>query len=324
MKLEEAGELRLIEKLFELIGPSPPEVAVGVGDDAAVWQAGSENIVATTDSLVAGVHFLPEKALPEEVGWKAMAVNLSDIAAMGGRPRWALVSLSLPGDLDLEWVLSLYRGLIAAAQRYGVAVLGGDVHASPVAQITVCLLGTVRRPLRRSEARPGDLIAVTGYLGAAGGGLKVLKGELDPQPGIASLLREMHLRPRPRISEGQTLAEHDILTAIDISDGFISDLRHICRVSHVGARVQLPRLPIHPALSFLPTPQARELALFGGEDYELIFTAPEEKMKSLSGLLDFTVVGEVVRDHPGEVVVLDEAGRPFIPDKKGWEHFISA
>jgi len=324
VRLRELGEVSLIEELGGLAGAPPAEVLVGIGDDAAVWRVGGGNIVATTDSLVAGVHFLPDRVSPEEVGWKALAVNLSDIAAMGGTPRWALVSLSLPGELEAAWVLSLYRGLLEAARQYGVAVLGGDVHASPVAEITVCLMGTVERPLRRCGARPGDLIAVTGHLGGSAGGLRVLKGEAAPDPGTASALREAHMRPRPRVPEGKLLVEHGVGAAIDISDGLVADLHHLCRLSGVGARVEAGRLPIHPGLSFLPASQALELALFGGEDYELLFTAPAERMEGLCGALSFTIIGEIVADRPGQVIVLDETGRPIAFDRRGWEHFISS
>ena len=318
MKMSELGEFGLQERLAQII-PTGPGVVVGIGDDAAVFRADGLGL-ATTDSLVEGSHFSRAWASAEELGWKALAVNLSDIAAMGGVPRYALISLALPPDTEVEWVLELYEGLVEAAQLYQVAIVGGDLHRAPEVSINVTVLGTAQGAyLLRSAARPGDLVGVTGHLGSSAGGLRMLRQGLSLDAEASAYLRQAHLRPRPRIGEGQALLRLGVKAAIDISDGLVADLGHLCRLSRVRARITTSYLPLHPLLKRAFPGQAIALALTGGEDYELLFTAPHEAMLRARKNLPVTVIGEL-REGEG-VEVVDERGQPFPLEREGWEHF---
>ncbi len=326
MNIAELGEFGLIGRIREWTGSqaSSPRLVLGIGDDAAAWRAGGETLLGTTDTLVEGVHFLPGS--PEDLGWKAMASNLSDIAAMGGEPDIALVSLALPGSTDAAWVEALYRGMLAAAGEYGVSMAGGDTVASSQIVLTVALIGraeSAEAMLRRSAARPGDLLAVTGYLGNAEGGLRVLKGSEQPREEVASFLLDAHLRPRPRVAEGQTLVSLGVRAALDISDGLVADCRHLCAESGVSAVLEASRLPVHPHLRRAFPQDWLQMAAGGGEDYELLFAAPErlirQAVESLS--VPVTVIGRVEDGPPGRVLLMGADGRPVELAGAGWEHF---
>ncbi len=319
MKVSDLGEFGLLERLQTLV-PGGQGVLLGIGDDAAVLQ-GSALELATTDSLVEGTHFNLETASPHDLGWKALAVNISDIAAMGGVPRYALVSLSLPPTCEVDWVLGVYQGLLEGTKAYQVAIVGGDLHTAPLIAINVSLLGCLQGEayLSRSASRAGDLIGVTGNLGGAAGGLRMLKQGLKFNKEVEAYLRRAHLRPSPRVKEGQELLRLGVRAAIDISDGLIADLGHLCQMSGVGARVVADRVPIHPLLHQAFGAEARELALGGGEDYELLFTCPPPLMEKVRESLDITVLGEMIEGEMVEVV--DREGRPLPLRKAGWEHF---
>ncbi|MFC1981720.1 thiamine-phosphate kinase, partial [Chloroflexota bacterium] len=269
----ELGEFGLIDMLARMVyksrktqSASWQKLILGIGDDAAVWQGDASTQLATVDSLVQDVHFTLKTTSWSELGWKALAVNLSDIAAMGGIPAYALVSLALPGDAEVEDVAALYEGMIELAQRFGVAIVGGDTCRAPLVSITITVLGSAvnKRMLTRSAANPGDKIAVTGTLGGAAAGLEMLMNQLQFDPEATANLREAFLRPLPRVAEGQLLIERGVETAIDISDGLISDLGHICKASQVGARVEIDRLPVHPAVKDNFGDKSLEIALSGG------------------------------------------------------------
>lgn len=298
---------------------------MGIGDDAAVWEASGGLQLATTDTLVQDVHFSFDTAKWEDLGWKVIAVNVSDIGAMGGVPQYALVTLALPPGVLVADIERLYDGILEAAQSYHVAVVGGDMVTAPVVVITVALWGYQEHgsPLTRSAARPGDLIAVTGCLGDSAGGLAVLKGEVCPVAGVASHLRRAHLRPVPRVMEGQTLARLGVKAAIDISDGLVADLGHVCQASKVSAMVHADRVPLSAQLRQVFGPKAIDLALFGGEDYELLFTAPEALIETARSQLycPVTVIGEIVAGEPGKVTLLDTDGNPVSWTRGGWDHF---
>jgi len=246
---------------------------------------------------------------------------------MGGVPEYALISLALPENTEVEDVTALYLGMIELAQQFEVAIVGGDTSRAPLVSITITVLGSTknrdRQILTRSAAKSGDKIAVTGYLGTAAAGLEMLNKQLQFDPEATAELRSAFLHPWPRIAEGQLLVESGVETAIDISDGLISDLRHICKASQVGARVEVDRVPISSAVRANFGNKALELALSGGEDYELLFTASAEvidKVKeAASGSV--TVIGEIIADKIGEVALLDANGNPFHLGKTGWEHF---
>ncbi|HET8578757.1 MAG TPA: thiamine-phosphate kinase, partial [Methylomirabilota bacterium] len=285
MTLRQLGELGLIRRIRERVGGGGPSVQTGIGDDAAVLNlAPGAALLATTDLVIEDVHFRRAWASPRDIGWKAMAVNLSDIAAMGGAPRWALVALALPDGTEPAEVDAFYEGMQEAAAPHGVVIVGGDTSASRVGWvINVTVLGEhTGSPRLRSAAKPGDAVAVTGSLGRAAGGLAVL--EMGRQrargAGIAApeweTLTTAHLRPTARIDEGRWLgAAPGVHAMIDCSDGLSTDLGHICRESGVGARVMLDRLPVAAetrAAAAAAGADALRWAVAGGEDYELLLT----------------------------------------------------
>ncbi len=330
MKVSELGEFGLIDCLNEMVeyarGEQGSNLIIGIGDDAAVWQSDAPVQLATVDSLVQDVHFSLDTASWEEVGWKSLAVNLSDIAAMGGQPEYALISLGLPGDTDVEDVTSLYRGMIDLAGQYHVNIIGGNIVNAPQLVINVTVLGSVASRdglLTRSSARPGDSVAVTGPLGAAAAGVEMLGKGLRFEPEVAVALRKALLHPVPRVAEGRFLAENGVRTAIDISDGLLADLQHICQASQVGARIEADRIPIAPAVKAGFSERTLELALTGGEDYELLFTASTECVEKLSKAASYPVyvIGEVVSDDEHRVQLVDIQGNPVSLSGKGWDHF---
>ena len=325
MKVSELGEFGLIQLLADIAskGGMSHQLLVGIGDDATAWRSGDTTVLATTDTMVQGVHF-PAGSNWVEIGWKAVAVNLSDIAAMGGMPQYALVSLSLPEDTEVDEVTQLYQGMMEIAKKFHLAIVGGNLSSSPIWVITVTVIGkALNGILTRSSARGGELIAVTGYLGSAAAGLKVLANHLQFDSQTMASLVGAYLKPQPRIWEGQMMVRHGVRTAIDISDGLIADLGHICEASQKGARVRIDQIPIHPLVRSGFPEESLGFALAGGEDYELLFTAGAEVIDKVKRVVDcpVTVIGEVLEGKPGEVTLIDKEGKPFLWDKKGWEHF---
>ena len=327
MKVSELGEFGLIQLLSDIaLGEGiDRQLLVDVGDDAAAWRSDASTVLATTDTMVQGVHFTAESTW-EEVGWKAVAINLSDIAAMGGMPQYALVSLSLPGDTEVDDVTQLYQGMAEIAKQFRVAIAGGNLSTAPLPVITVMVIGQASGEgiLTRSAATPGDSIAVTGYLGSSAAGLKMLTRGLQFDSQATAFLRRAHLQPQPRIAEGQMLARQGVRAAIDISDGLMADLGHVCKASKVGARIRIDQLPVHPLVRANFPEDALGFAVAGGEDYELLFAAGGEVIERVQRMADcpVTVIGEMVKGEPGEMTLIDKEGQPFQwDDKKGWEHF---
>jgi thiamine-monophosphate kinase len=334
MKVSEMGEFGLIDLLAKMVGaaqdkksPAWQNLILGIGDDAAAWQGGTLVQLATVDSMIQDVDFTLDIVSWEELGWKALAVNLSDIAAMGGLPRYALVSLALPGDTEVESVTSLYKGMIGLARRFDIALVGGDMSSAPIIVINITVIGStgdeVKTILTRSAARPGDKVAVTGYLGAAAAGLEMLTKHLSLDSDSAESLKKAFFKPYPRIAEGQELVECGVKAAIDISDGLIADLCHICKMSKVGARIEVDRMPVHPAVRASFGDRALELALSGGEDFELLFTASAGIINKVKKTVScpITVIGEITADKTGEIIMINAKGNPFKLPKAGWEHF---
>jgi len=328
MQVSELGEFGLIDLLAKMVSKSQDkQLIIGIGDDAAAWHGDTSIQLATVDSLIEGVHFTLGTVSWNELGWKALAVNLSDIAAMGGVPRYALVSLALPGHTEVEDVTDLYRGMVELAQQFGVAIVGGDTSSAPVVAITITILGSTRSQgkhiLTRSTAKPGEEIAVTGYLGAAASGSEMLAKRLQFDPEATACFKRAFLHPYPRIAEGQILVEQGVKTAIDISDGLISDLNHICKASQVGARIEADRVPIEPKVKAKFGDRALELALSGGEDYELLFTGSAEVIDKVRAAVScpITVVGEIITDKTGKITLVDRKEKPLNLGRGGWEHF---
>jgi thiamine-monophosphate kinase len=323
MKVSELGEFGLIDLLAKMAGGGDERLLIGIGDDAAAWQGDDSIQLASVDSFVEGVHFTPETTPWQEVGWKALAVNLSDIAAMGGIPRYALVALSLPDDSEVEDVAALYSGMLKLAKQYGVTIVGGDISRAPLVAIAITILGSspTQKILTRSSAQAGDIVAVTGKLGAAAAGMEVLKNKRNLDPEADTRLKNAFLHPTPRIAEGLLLVDQGVKTAIDISDGLVADLNQICKASQVGARLEVERVPVEPAVKTAFSERALELALSGGEDYELLFTASAEivdKVKKAASC-PVTAIGEITAGRG--VTLVDKEGNPFKLAKAGWEHF---
>jgi thiamine-monophosphate kinase len=294
---------------------------VGPGDDAAVWRLGDEYLIATTDSLVEGVHFLPNRARWVDLGWKAMATNVSDVAAMGGTPLLALVTLALPPHTLTESMDELYRGIAAFTKEYGAVVAGGDVVRSPHVVITVAVMGRAEQAdgepllLRRNTARAGDVIAVSGTLGDSAAGLRRLRAGAAPDDPL--VLR--HMRPAPPVEFGRAAVHAGVRCGIDVSDGLLQDIGRLCEASGVRAVIRAGDLPLSAELRDGFGRDAVELACTGGEDYELVIAGPREAIESVP---EATVIGEF-EDGPPRVTVGGTSGGTVKFERGGWDAFHS-
>jgi thiamine-monophosphate kinase len=330
MKISEIGEFRLIEILNRMVEKSRDlkrlswkNLAEGIGDDAAAWKNTGIVTLATTDCLVQDVHFRLGQTSWNDLGWKAMAVNLSDIAAMGGTAEYAIVTLGLPTNTELDNITDLYKGMIEAADKFGVAIAGGDITSSKTIFISLTITGSAgKRLLRRSAARPGELLAVTGYPGSAAAGLRLISNGVTSTTENAPL-RQAFLRPCPRLAEGTEILNAGGNCAIDVSDGLIADLGHICQASRVSARIDMERIPLHPAALRAFQAEALDMALGGGEDYELLFTASAGVIKKVRAKTNIpvSIIGEITAGSTGDVKIIDKNDRPYIFGKTGWDHF---
>lgn len=320
----EAEWLRDLQRRF----PAGGGVRVGIGDDAAVLTGDPRrDWVVTTDLLVEGVHYLPGAQPARAVGWKALARSLSDIAAMGARPRYALVALAVPRTTPAAWVKQFFAGVEALARRHRVKVAGGDLSSAPQVVADVQVLGEVEkgRALLRRGARPGDTIVVSGTLGLSQLGLAALRYRVAAGRPLLQQARRAHFYPQPRLRLARTLAARGVRALIDVSDGLSTDLAHLCEASRVGARLFADRIPVVK----LSVPLARrfrttemELGLHGGEDYELLFSLPTCKAgrlpKRLAGV-NLTAIGEITRER--KIVLVDAKGRERLLKPQGWDHF---
>lgn len=309
------GETRLLERIAERL-PSPPRGQVWAGDDAAVLDPPPGPMLFTTDSLQEKVDFDLELARPEDVGWRSVAVTISDIAAMGGEPHHLVSTLGLPPDTEVGWVDGFLEGTLAAAREFDAVLVGGDLGRAPAVVVCVAATGSAERPVLRSGARPGDLLCVTGELGGSAGGLRLLQG--DAFPGRTDPLVERHLRPRARVTEGVALARAGATAMIDISDGLALDLWRLMRASGTGCQVEPADLPVDPGLRDVP--DATELALTGGEDYELLAAIPERRLEAARAAIDgeLTVIGTVTS---GERLLGDKALDQ--EEGLGWDHLLT-
>jgi thiamine-monophosphate kinase len=279
------SEFALIERYFSACGARRSDVILGVGDDAALLAPppGSE-LVAATDTLVAGVHFPPDSP-PASIGHRALAVNLSDLAAMGARPAWALLALTLP-QADEAWLAEFAAGFAVLARGHEVALVGGDTTRGPLC-VTVQLLGHVPAgsALRRAGGRAGDALFVSGTPGDAAAGLELEQARLTAEPAAAAYLRARFLRPEPRVALGERLRGH-ASACIDVSDGLLGDAAKLAAASGTGVELDYQQLPLSaPLLATVGDPRARELALGGGDDYELCFAVPAPAVARLTSEL---------------------------------------
>ncbi len=325
-----AGEFELIAALKRVLDEytSAPSVIVGIGDDAAAVETETGALVLTTDTMVDGVHFRRGEANWSDVGWKSAVSNLSDIAAMGATPQHALVTLGVPSDITTADMEQMYRGMADAFAEFGGGIVGGDIVSSPVFFVTVALTGAATvidgKPeiLQRDRAQPGELIGVTGLLGGSAGGLRSLNEHIES--GEATVLKRFHFRPVPRIAQGKLLLSAGVSCAMDVSDGLVADLEKLCAASEVGAILNAASVPVPPELKALYGNDATILALTGGEDYELVFTAPFDMMDRLLAHHrgQFTYIGRIVEEPDGDtrVTVFDAAGSEMQLGQKGWDH----
>jgi thiamine-monophosphate kinase len=309
------NEFEIVRRISGELPQAPPEVLVPIGDDCAVLRLGERDWVAASDMLVSGHHF-KGWATPEDVGYKAVAINVSDVAAMGGTPRFVLASGGAP---DPETTLRCFGGILEACELFGVYPLGGDTTRADALTVDVAILGELfAPPVLRSGANPGDLLAVTGELGASAAGLLALEGGA---PGPQRLIRS-HLRPEPRVVAGRAAAGLGVGAAIDLSDGLASDVRRVCARSGVGCRVDLDLLPIASDTREFLESLGRDpeiLAATGGEDYELLISAPEPTLDALAESVEtpLTKIGEV----KGGAGILFRRGDKPVEDLSGWDHF---
>jgi thiamine-monophosphate kinase len=327
-------EDELVQAVRKVLSGESPGVLVSIGDDAAVVEPGNHQLVLTSDMLVEGVHFDLDNVSAHDLGHKSITVNVSDVAAMGGSPRYGLVSLALPPAVEMPWVVELFGGIREATDEYGMAVVGGDVSRSDRFVVSVSVVGTVGlgKAITRSGARLGDTIVVTGALGAASGGLHLanepphaVRGALGSDWGRE--LVQAYLRPVARVGEGETLAQSGATAMIDISDGLTLDLSRLCRESDVGATLRLADVPVSPALKELGRAlgvDPLERALHGGEDYELVACLPPDALGAAQDRLrdrfgtPLTAIGAITGEG---LVATDSNGVERPLELGGWDHF---
>lgn len=313
-----AAEFDLIDRIHTRVRERA-DVLLGIGDDAALLQVPpGMQLVVTADTLNAGVHF-PEATAPADIGWKSLAVNLSDLAAMGATPAWCTLSLSLP-EADASWVDAFLDGFLELADQHAIALVGGDTTRGPLS-ISVTAMGLVEAgsALRRDGARVGDDVWVTGTLGDAAAALEAVLG----QHMISASLRQRLDRPIPRIAAGQRLSGI-VHSCIDLSDGLLADLGHVCERSGIGAEIDLANLPVSDALAALDPAQRCRWQASGGDDYELCFTASPRNRELVMQALDFTDVSatRIGRIVAGQgVKAFDTEAREWNPVQSGYQHF---
>lgn len=320
------GESGLLARIRTRIGP-PGSDEVWAGDDAAVVRVPRDRMLLATDMIVEGVDFDLSYAWGSDIGWKALAINVSDLAAMGGFPLHAVASVALPPDTELETFDGILEGLLAAAKEYRVSLVGGDISSASALSVSVTVTGACdAEPVLRSGARPGNAICVTGTLGASAGGLfAVTRGLRGKDPSIDDMIRR-HLRPTARVREGLRLASLGLTAMIDVSDGLALDLKRLLEASGVGCTVAPATVPFDGGLGKMQllvasAPEPLELALYGGEDFELLFTLDRERYPDAKMLLgelgtQVTCIGEVTDGQMmlGDVT-LEGEGKEL-----GWDH----
>ncbi|EFK10144.1 thiamine-phosphate kinase [delta proteobacterium NaphS2] len=335
--LGQVGEFGLINKIDEIIameGIQPPENLLGIGDDCAAFQPRpGYDLLVTCDCMVENRHYLPRFMSPHDVGRRAMTLNISDIGAMGGRPRYALISLGLRAHMPLDDVIAVYRGFLAELNPLEALIIGGNVTKSDGANfIDITLIGEVEsgKMLRRSTARPGDAILVTGYPGQAVAGLTLLLQSETTNGWAESPLVNAYFRPSHRAAEGYAVAQTGLAHAmIDTSDGLLGDLGHICDESRVGAVIYEKNLPVSPALlefseRFGQTPL--DYILKESDDYELLLTCAPDNVVRIRHVIEniseipVTEIG-IINEDKGNIRIITPAGRSRLNTVSGWDHF---
>ncbi len=316
-------EFELIKHFFTKQAVKRKDVVLGIGDDCAVLSPiENQNIVVTTDTLVAGVHF-PFETSPRAIGHKAVAVNLSDIAAMGAKPSWLSLAITLP-NIDEAWLIEFCEGVFELCEFYNVELIGGDTTQGPLS-ITITAQGLTPEGsyLSRSGAKSGDWLYVTGELGDAALALQQITGKVDIEAQFIDIIKNKLDYPKPRVLAGQTLREY-ASSAIDLSDGLIADLGHICQASNVGANIVLDALPLSTIMrDSLLTDDAITLALSGGDDYELLFTVNEDNKVGMETAMSHagtkvTCIGQL---NASQTISTTLNNKPIPINTVGFEHF---
>lgn len=340
MDLSQIGEFELIERIKRKAGSPRPSIIMGIGDDSAAIVPSPQCIsLVTQDLLIEGIHFNLSYFTGYNLGKKALSVNLSDIAAMGGIPKYFLASLAIPKHLSIHFIDEFYQGMMDLAGVFDVSLIGGDTSSCRKELfINITVIGEVPREqlILRNGARPGDYIFVTGSLGDSCMGLKILQdSSFQDDRNKYNYIIERHLSPWPRIREGRFLAERRLASAmIDISDGLLSDLRHICVESGVGATLWLEKIPLSEEYREYFFSHAKssdhelkewDPALTGGEDYELIFTVPPQKWPIVeefirTGMLNAAKIGEI-NEAKERIRVILEGDREITFQEEGYRHF---
>ncbi len=335
MKFNEIGEFGFIEYLREEGIPFSKDIIKGIGDDCAVFGPYEGKVLLfTTDMLLEGIHFLGQKIDFYQLGGKAIAVNISDIAAMGGSPLYCIISVGFPGDSDVESIKEMYRGMKDTCGRYGVKILGGDTVKSPDRLvINVSMIGETEKGevLYRSGAKPDERIYATGITGDSCAGVKALKNEISVPEHLRDYFIRKHNEPLPHVEAGRLVAGSRLASSmIDLSDGLISDLGHICGDSGVGALIFRESIPISWELRELASINhfdPVELAVSGGEDYVLLITVPEKNTRRLEqlfrdkGSLPLYMIGRTTRDRG--IMMEDKDGSVEPANYRGFDHFSS-
>ncbi len=333
MKIKEIGEFGFIDRIRNGCLIRPDGVVQAIGDDAAAFQMPVDKLtLVTTDLLVERVHFLRDATTGFNLGYKALAVNLSDIAAMGGEAREAFISIAVPGDCDLAFLEDMYRGIRHLAKQHQVNLLGGDTTRSTTdLVINIGVVGSVpaKQMLTRDAAKPGDRIFTTGYLGDSRAGLHILLNGIDAENPSYQALLEAHLRPYPYLEEGRFLAAHPgVHAAIDVSDGTLSDLGHILGASRVGGRLWSTQIPFSSPLEQFAADfgfDAVDYALVGGEDYTLVVTVAADQAQNIQQMYakqfdkPLFEIGEIT-DSTG-LALVDAVGGVKSVKSEGWDHF---
>jgi thiamine-monophosphate kinase len=323
MKLRELGEIPFLRRLRNRV-PADARVLLGIGDDCAAVALPGITVI-TTDAMVENVHFRREWSSFFALGEKAFAVNASDVAAMGAEPTFALLNIGAPQDCELEDLDQFFDGFLHAASSCGAALIGGNMSAAPCLMISVTLLGhAAHGVLKRAGARPGDDLYVTGAPGDAALGLRMLQEGRDDAP--AQAVKTRFLSPTARVAVGREAAARGLATAmIDVSDGVLQDLGHLCEASGVGAVIEVPLLPLSDAYRTILGDGDWSLALTGGEDYELLFSAPPERRAAVAALAEqtgcpLTRIGQITAQTVG-IRVNGPEGNVDQPGRAGYDHF---
>lgn len=324
LSLRDIGEFGLIHKLEKIFTiKNTARLVKGIGDDAAVVRTDPRQaLIFTTDMMMEDVHFSLKYEDFFSIGWKSLAINISDVASMGGIPKWAVISIGIPVGIPVDNVDNIARGIEALAKKYGVDIIGGDTIKSPdKLVINVALLGEAppREILYRKGSQPGDVLFVTGKLGEAAAGLEILRN-LKLEIGNSQLLVRRYLRPEPRVKEAACIVKNKLASSmIDISDGLLVSVRFLCEQSKVGAKIYLDKIPLNHRLSTINYQQALKWAVSGGEDYELLFTVPADRKKKALKLFPHGCIGEITKKSG--VALLNRNGEKASMEDTGYEHF---